>query len=63
MFVYWKGDLLIQYIQFALEIKNSSLLGCDCFGNSKTQPVPLALPAFLVLLGEGRHPAIIYVES
>lgn len=34
----------------------SSLLECDCFGNSNTQPVTPALPAFLVLLGEGRHP-------
>lgn len=29
----------------------------------KFNPVVLALPAFLVLLGEGRHPAIIYFES
>lgn len=63
MFVYWKEDSLIQYTQFALKIKNSSLLGCDCFGNTKTQPVTPALPAFLVLLGEGRHPPIIYTES
>lgn len=29
----------------------------------KSNPVTPAVPAFLVLLGEGRHPEIIYTES
>lgn len=29
----------------------------------KFNPVILALPAFLVLLGEGQDPVIIYIES
>lgn len=45
------------------EKKKTAYLNVIVLAIVKPNPVSLALPAFLVLLGEGRHPVIIYTES
>lgn len=48
---------------FFLRIKTVPYLNVTVLATVKLNPVILALPAFLVLLGEGRHPAIIYTQG
>lgn len=63
MFVYWKRNLLIQFGLKKRKEKKTAYLNVIVLAIVEPNPVSLALPAFLVLLGEGRHPVIIYTES
>lgn len=63
MFVYWKKGFVNTY-NLALKKKKRALhLIVIVLAIVKPNPIILALPAFLVLLGEGRHPAMIYREN
>ena len=48
---------------FFLRIKTVPYLSVTVLATVKLNPVTAALPAFLVLLGKGRHPAIIYTQG
>lgn len=62
MFVYWKKGFVNTY-NLALKKKIAVHLNEIVLAIVKPNLIILALPAFLVLLGEGRHPAMIYRES
>lgn len=54
---------LANTIWFKRKEKKTAYLNVIVLAIVEPNPVSLALPAFLVLLGEGRHPVIIYTES